>query len=102
MNDVIRPRRLEFRNVSSAGCQIYADVKFKANCVEFTLKEGMQPVMEMCTQEHRREWVRWEDQMVGHDMWLQFPPEEYIAMKNQLFAEMVDAWNEKYAENDDE
>ena len=101
MNDVIRPKRLTLKNMPSHGCEIYADVEFEADCVEYTLKEGWQPIAHMCTDVHRRQVGHWEDQMVAHELWIQFPPDEYTAMKDQLFAEMVDAWNEKYATVDE-
>jgi hypothetical protein len=40
IQDVQRPKRLEFRNFISAGLQIHAHVQFKANCGEFIMKEG--------------------------------------------------------------
>jgi hypothetical protein len=100
MTTVIRPKRLKFHDEPSAGCKVFADVKFEANCVEFTMKAGWQPIMEMCTNDHKKESAHWNDLLVAHDLWIQFPPTEYVAMKNQLFREMVDAWNEKYATGD--
>lgn len=78
----LHPKRLKYKDVAGAGKQIYADLPSKHNMVEFTTKEGYQPVVEM----------------VAYAPWIQFEPKSWNDMMDRLYKEMVDAWNEKYGE----
>lgn len=73
---VMRPKKLEYRDVAGAGKQIYADTQYKTDCAEFTMKEGFQ--------------------MIATEPWIQFPTKGWNEMMEQTFKEMVDLWNAKY------
>lgn len=84
-----RPNRLEFRNISGAGLQIHADIPFNPNCVEFVMKKGFQPIMEGAKNE--------TNMLISYEPWIQFKPKDWGQMLEEVFQEMVDLWNEKYA-----
>jgi hypothetical protein len=80
----IKVVRLEFRDVVGAGKEVFAQIDHEdsINCGEFHLKgKAAQPIM----------------QTVGYAPWIQFPPKEWRDMIEEVFTQMVDAWNEKYA-----
>jgi len=73
----IKPLRLFYEDVQSAGKQIHGFMDTEFNCVEFKKRVG--------------------PHMVATEPWIQFEPPEWKAMMDKLFAEMVEAWNEKHA-----
>lgn len=76
----MKPTRLVFQNVVGAGCQIKAHLGEPVNCVEFTMRGDVaQPIL------------------IGYSPFIQFPDGEWEKMIDKTFAEMVQAWNEKYA-----
>jgi len=84
----IKVSKLEFRDVVSAGKQVFAQIDHEKdiNCVEFHLKgKASQPVMVM----------------VGYEPWIQFPPQEWHEMVERIFTQMVEAWNEKYSSKEE-
>jgi hypothetical protein len=81
-----RPARLEAEYQNGAGWHIYAYLVQKTPCVEFTMKQGFQPMVNST-----------ERFTMAIDMWRQFPPESLDRLEQKLFMEMVEAWNEKYA-----
>jgi hypothetical protein len=84
----IKIKRLRFDDVPSAGCQIKAFIDQPVPCVEFTMKGNQeQPVMLKCS----------EPLLTATEPWLQFAPKVWDEMISELFQQMVDAWNEKYA-----
>lgn len=76
MSELIRPKRLEYRDISGAGKQIHADFDAEFNMVEFRKIKGMQ--------------------MIATEPWIQFEPAEWADSIEQIFIEMVDLWNEKH------
>jgi hypothetical protein len=84
-----RPKRLKLKNVAGAGLQIHADIPFEPNCVEFRMKKGYQPIMHGATHEM--------DKVIAYKPWIQFPDKDWDEMLHTVFAEMVDLWNEKHA-----
>jgi len=83
-NVPMKVKRLIYKDVPNHGKEIYANVSKTANCVEGTLSR-IQPVLQ-------------KDCIVGYEPWIQFEPQERDDMMDKLFAEIVDAWNEKYGE----
>ena len=83
------PKRLRFKNVSGAGLQIHADIDFNPKCVEFALKRGYQNIA------HGKPG---DDMLIAFEPWIQFAPKDWDDMIAKVFEEMVDLWNEKYAE----
>ena len=65
--------KLEYKNVPSAGKQVYA---------EFSDGQS-RPVMNL----------------VAYEPWRQFPPKGLDDLLDDLFTEMIEAWNEKHAGN---
>ena len=84
-----RPKKLEFRNVSGAGLQIYADIQFNPQCVEFVMKKWFQPIMHGAQDESCK--------MISYEPWIQFPDKQWDEMLEAVFKEMVELWNEKYS-----
>jgi hypothetical protein len=84
-----RPKRLEVRNQPSHGLEIHAEIGFEPNCVEFRMKKGFQPIVQCgaCSKEV----------VISYDPWIQFPDKDWTEMLAQVYEEMVDLWNEKYA-----
>lgn len=82
-----RPKRLKCKNVVGAGLQIYADITFEPNCVEFKMKKGYQRIMEGVP----------HNMLIAYEPWIQFPDKDWDEMLENVFNEMVDLWNEKYA-----
>ena len=84
-----RPKRLEVRNIPSHGLEIHAEIGFEPKCVEFTMKKGFQPIAQSgaCSKE----------MIISYDPWIQFPDKDWTEMLAQVYEEMVDLWNEKYA-----
>ena len=71
-------KRLKYKDVSGAGKQIHGFMTEEYNCAEFTTKKNVY-------------------QRVATEPWIQFEPKEYSIMMEELFKQMVDCWNEKYA-----
>ena len=77
MSKIIRPIKLEYKDISGAGKQIHADFDSEFNMVEFKKLKGLQ--------------------IIATEPWIQFEPKEWSDSINQIFTEMVDLWNEKYS-----
>ncbi len=85
----VRPHRLKFENIQSAGLEIHADIPFNPNCIEFVMKKGFQPIMNGATHETSK--------MISYEPWIQFPDKQWSTMIQNVFKEMVELWNEKYS-----
>jgi len=94
----MRPSKLSARYVSGAGCEIFAEIAKPVNCVEFTLKAGEQPIAQ--GNFDKPELMHDDDvlHIIGYEPFIQFPAKEWRGMIEQTFIEMVEAWNEKYAQ----
>ena len=77
MSKAIRPKKLEYRDVNSAGKQIFADFDTEFNMAEFKKLKGLQ--------------------MIATEPWIQFEPQEWTDSMDQIFTEMVDLWNQEYS-----
>ena len=80
MEERLRPKKLEFRNVVSAGLQIHADIQFNPNCVEFTMKKGFQPIMHGATDEVCK--------IISYEPWIQFHDKDWDEMISSVFKEI--------------
>lgn len=76
--------KLSYKNVPFTGRQIYADIAEGFNFVEYKTKAGKHPVL-----------IK-HNHLIGYEPFTQFPLKEYEEMMDQLFIEMVVAWNEKH------
>jgi len=74
--------QLIYNDRAGAGKEIMARFNKNANCVEFTL-----PKFQTIVQ---------KEAVIGYEPWIQFEPEERDRAMDQVFIQMVDAWNEKY------
>lgn len=70
-------RPWKWEDVSGAGIQLYGIVPFKANCVEFTLKDAAQPIYTF----------------IAYEQWIQFAPEKWEEMQKANAALIVAAVN---------
>jgi hypothetical protein len=86
-----RPKSLEFEDVSGAGLQIKAELDFAPDFIEYKLRPGKQTIL------HGKPG---KDQLIAYEPWTQFSPEEWDKMLAQVFKEMVDLWNIRYANID--
>jgi len=75
----MKPKRLEMRNVPSAGLQIHGDMPAPIDFPEGTMK------------------ARFQGMLIGCAPWIQFPNNEWDEMLEEVFQEMVDLWNAKHA-----
>ena len=91
----MKPNRLAAINVPGAGWQIHAAIEEEVNCVEFTMKAMSQCVVDTM----RIPTV--DDPLVGFEPWIQFPPDKWRTMLDELFPQMIEAWNEKYGQADE-
>jgi len=82
------PSKLIYKDVAFAGKQIFADIDAEFNMAEYKKLPGEQPVIKP---------YKFQEHMVGYEPFIQFPPKEWDDMMDNLFKEMVDAWNEKYS-----
>ena len=81
--------KLTYKDVASAGKQIYANVGQEVPCVEFTLKGDVpQPVMTTCKEP--------PEFLVFYENWIQFEPKAWSDMIDEIFEEMVELWNAKH------
>lgn len=84
-----RPHRLKFENDrGSSGLQIKATIDFEAMCCEFTKLPGDHIIL------HGKPG---KDMLIAYEPWIQFSPQNWDEMIAQVFEEMVELWNEKYA-----
>lgn len=88
-----RPRRLKLTNHPGTGLEIHADIQFNPQCVEFVMKKGYQPIMQGAQSETSK--------VISYEPWIQFPDKDWDDMLEDVFKEMVDLWNEKYAKGED-
>ena len=84
----MKPIALKAEYRAGAGWHIKALIPTPINCVEATLKATYQPIaqlhdncMETC---------------IGYEPWIQFPPEEWNKMIEEVFTELVELWNKKH------
>jgi len=77
----MRPQKLEFINHVGAGPEIHAEIPKQIKFPEGTMKAGPQKLI------------------IGCAPWIQFPKEEWDDMVSEVFAEMVELWNNKYTNN---
>ena len=80
------PLRLEARNVPGAGWEVFADVPERISCLEYAMKPGWKPVLQTQALMAYAPWVG------------PFAPPEWEQMIGKVLTEMVEAWNEKYAQ----
>lgn len=73
----IKNIKLEYKNVIGAGKQIHAHLGKEFMCVEFTMRPDVA-------------------QMIASEPWIQFPPQEWSAMIEEVFIEMVELFNAKH------
>jgi hypothetical protein len=88
----MKPRKLVAINRSGAGWQIHAALEEEVNCVEFTMNAKPQIVTETPSIPDT------DSPMLAFEPWIQFPPEKWRLMIDELFPQMVEAWNEKYGD----
>lgn len=74
--EIIRPKKLIYKDVGGAGKQIHADIDSEFDMAEFRKLPGVH--------------------MIASEAWIQFEPKEWAEMQDQIFREIVDAWNEKH------
>lgn len=85
--DQIQISKLEVRDVSGAGLQVFAFIDQEVPCVEFTMKrDHFQPIMYRPT----------APVLVYSEPFVQFAPEQWDRMLNKLFTEIVELWNQKH------
>lgn len=104
----MRPKRLIAINKTGAGFEIHADLPETVNAVEFTMKVGEQPIVQPTDAKYvSKQWTE-EVEMnlkgltIGFAPWIQFAPEKWNKMLEEVFTEMVDLWNEKYSTKEEE
>lgn len=80
--------KLEYEDVLGAGRQIKAMIGQKVPCVEFTMQGDVaQPII----------WVPDPAKfLLFSDRWIQFQPQAWKDMIDEVFTEMVKLWNEKH------
>jgi len=82
----IKITQLAYRDgKGSGGKKIYANVNKSSNHVEFVISGGYREIG-AC------------DAIMMYEPWRQFPNEESERVMEQVYIEMVDAWNEKHGE----
>ncbi len=85
----IKKIKLEYKDVSGAGRQIHAMIGQEVPCVEFTMRRDIgQPIT----------WIPEEPLFICSDPWIQFQPQAWKDMIDEIFTEMVNLWNEKHGE----
>lgn len=85
---------LEYEDVSGAGRHIKAMIGQKVPCVEFTMRGDVsQPIT----------WVPDPAKfLLFTDRWIQFEPQAWKDMIDEVFTEMVKLWNEKHGDKGEE
>ena len=79
--------KLEFKDLPSHGAEIYAHIKQEVPCVEFVMRGDVgQPIT----------YTPNAPILAYAGPWIQFAPEEWREMINEIFAEMVKLWNKKH------
>jgi len=79
--------KLEYRDVVAGGRQIHALIGQEVPCVEFTMRGDVyQPIT----------WSPKEPMFICSDPFIQFQPQEWKDMIDEIFTEMVKLWNEKH------
>ena len=78
--------RLKSKHREGAGLEIYGFFTETQDCAEFVMKKGYQQVLQC-------------EAILGYEPWVQFEPKKRKEVMSELFKQMVDAWNEKYAIN---
>lgn len=66
------PGPWRWEDTSGAGLQIFGTVPFKANCVEFTLKDAEQPIYGLNDR---------PPSLLAYETWIQFAPKEWEEMQ---------------------
>lgn len=74
------PLPWKYENKIGAGLQILASIPFKANCIEFILKDDYQVIF----------------QMLAHEPWIQFASKEWKEMQKANAEFIVRAVNNHY------
>ena len=103
----MRPKRLVAKHRGGAGFEIYADLPETVECVEFTMKAMEQLVAGQTDADFAtKEWIHpvkinLKNVTIGFEPFIQFPHEKWNKMIGEVFTEMVDLWNEKYAVSED-
>ena len=83
----IRKLKLEYKDVPGAGRQVHATIGQKVPCVEFIMRDDIpQPVT----------WTPQAPFLTFCSPWIQFEPQAWRDMIDEMFTEMVKLWNEKY------
>ncbi len=87
MNERLTPTSWRWKDVPSAGIQIYAKVPFEANCGEFITKKGFdQPVFQLWSKEPSnitRADESFKEMMLSSAQWIQFEPNNWHEMQKQ-------------------
>ena len=79
--------KLEYRDVLGAGKEIYAHIDQEVPCVEFTMKKDVfQRVTHKCDAPY----------IVFTEPFVQFSPQSWDDMIENLFTELVELWNQKH------
>lgn len=91
----MKPSKLILDDRPGAGLEIRAFLHEEVPCVEFTLCADRPQVVLQTNRPFQRRDGTWG--LVGYEPWIQFEPTKWSEMQKELFQQMVDAWNEKYA-----
>jgi len=103
----MKPKRLIARHRSGAGFEIYADLPETTNCIEFTIKADVVPIVQSTKSEYvKKQWTEEvkltsDNLTIGFEPFIQFAPEKWDKMIEETFVEMVKLWNEKHGIKDE-
>ena len=103
----MKPKKLIATHRAGAGFEIYADLPEEVNCIEFTMKAAEVPIVQPTNPEYvTKHWtqevkIQLENLTIGVEPFIQFSPDKWNEMIEEVFTEMVNLWNEKHAEKGD-
>lgn len=86
MSNKLTPTSWTWADELGAGIQIYANVPFSANCVEFKTKPNFpQPVFTLKIRESDafKDEILSQKMMLGYAQWIQFEPSDWAEMQRQ-------------------
>lgn len=78
----MKPSKLIYENVVGSGQHIKAQLDESIDCVEFRMIPNAAHSI-----------------LIGYSPFIQFPEPKWDAMLNEVFQQMVEAWNDKYSKN---
>lgn len=90
----IKNIKLSYSNIEGTGKEIFAYIGQEVPCVEFTMKGNVsQPIAYRCMPteiSHR----------IFSERWIQFEPDAWNQMIDDVYKELVNLWNEKYCKEE--